>query len=83
MDILYPKEYESRDDWPAVILFHGGHWVNGKAPMMHPVAKKFASRGFVSFTPTYRLQRDHGANPFEALKDAKSAIRYLRDNAKN
>ena len=81
MDVFYPKDYETRKAWPAVILFHGGHWVSGKSSMMHPVAKKFAAKGFVAFTPSYRLQRDHSTTPFEALKDAKSAIRYLRDNA--
>jgi len=81
MDVFYPKNYETRDDWPAVILFHGGHWIGGKPSMMHHIALKFAAKGFVAFTPVYRLQNDHEASPFEALKDAKSAIRYLRKHA--
>lgn len=81
MDAFYPKDYESKNQWPAVLLFHGGHWVGGKKSMMHPVAKNFSSKGFVAFSVQYRLQNEHNTTPFEALKDAKSAIRYLRNNA--
>lgn len=81
MDVFYPKKYETKENWPAVIFFHGGHWVGGQKSMMHPVSKKFAAKGFVAFSVQYRLQKEHNATPFEALMDAKSAIRYVRENA--
>jgi acetyl esterase/lipase len=35
----------------------------------------------VCFLPDYRVSKRHNTTPFESLKDAKSAIRYLRQNA--
>ena len=81
MDVFYPKDYEDSEEHPAVILFHGGHWIGGNKSMMHPVAKKFTAKGFVAFSVQYRLERENGSTPFDALKDAKSAIRYIRKNA--
>ncbi|WP_313790382.1 alpha/beta hydrolase [Flagellimonas okinawensis] len=44
-------------------------------------AKYFSRRGLVSFLVDYRTESKNNTTPFESLKDAKSAIRYIRENA--
>ena len=36
----------------------------------------------VAFSVEYRIRNKHGTSPIEAMEDAKSAIRYIRSNAK-
>jgi acetyl esterase/lipase len=78
--IHYPKKVKKRQ--AAIIFFHGGRWNNGTAEQFSPQSKYLASKGIVAISASYRLKNIHGTTPKEALEDAKSAIRYLRLNAK-
>jgi acetyl esterase/lipase len=60
----------------AVVLLHGGGWVAGDATWMYPRARRFADRGMVTVSVDYRL-----GDPRLATADARSVIRWLRDNA--
>lgn len=60
----------------AVVLLHGGGWVAGDATWMYPRARRFAERGMLTVSVEYRL-----GNPRLATADARSTIRWLRDNA--
>lgn len=66
---------------PALVLFHGGGWATGRPRHFERQARHFASRGFAVFLPEYRLKREHGTSPYESVKDAKSAIRWVRQNS--
>jgi acetyl esterase/lipase len=44
-------------------------------------AKYLSQRGIVCFLVDYRTKNGNNSSPFESLKDAKSAIRYIRKNA--
>ncbi len=66
---------------PALVLFHGGGWATGRPQHFERQAKHFASLGFAVFLPEYRLKREHGTSPYESVKDAKSAIRWVRQNS--
>jgi len=63
---------------PAIVFFFGGGWVNGDPTQFQLQAEYLATRGIVVFCPDYRIKSLHSATPFESVKDAKSAIRYLK-----
>ena len=78
--IHYPEKVKKRH--AAIIFFHGGGWNNGTAEQFLPQSEYLASQGMVAIRASYRLKNVHGTTPKEALEDAKSAIRFLRLNAK-
>ncbi|CAN5908694.1 alpha/beta hydrolase [soil metagenome] len=84
LDLLfyYPDKYLNNKEYPAIVLFFGGGWLNGNIYQFEKQAKYFASRGMVAVLAHYRIFKNHKTTPFEAVKDAKSAIRYLRSNSK-
>ena len=79
--IDYPPGFDANGSCPAIIFFFGGGWVRGNPGHFEPQAAYFAERGMVCIRADYRVQTRHGTTPFEALKDAKSAIRFVRENA--
>jgi acetyl esterase/lipase len=67
---------------PAIVFFYGGGWSRGTPIQFYPEARHFARRGYVAITVDYRVAATHaGATPFDALADAKSAIRFVRAHA--
>ena len=64
----------------AIIIIHGGGWRSGDKSQHFPLAQKLASLGYVCFTPEYRLSTE--AIFPAAIYDLKSAIRWVRANAK-
>lgn len=81
MSVYYPSDFDKTSRHPAMIFFFGGGWYNGSLTQFEEHAKYFSKRGIVCFLPAYRVQEQHGTTPFQALMDAKSAIRYLRQHA--
>jgi acetyl esterase/lipase len=81
MEIYYPENLKPSEKYPAMIYFFGGGWKNGTTKQFEPQAKYFSSRGIICVLADYRVKKRQGTSPFESLKDAKSAIRYLRINA--
>ena len=81
MHIDYPLGYDASLSYPAIVFFFGGGWNGGSIGQFAPHAKYFASRGMICFRADYRVKSRQGTTPFESLKDAKSAIRYLRAHA--
>lgn len=77
----YPHENVKNETYPAIIFFFGGGWNSSNITQFEPHAKHFASRGMVAILADYRVRDKHGTTPFDAVADAKSAIRYLRENA--
>lgn len=78
--IHYPEKVKKRH--AAIIFFHGGGWNSGTAEQFLPQSEYLASQGMIAISASYRLKNIHGTTPKEALEDAKSAIRFLRLNAK-
>lgn len=78
MEIHYPKNYESGQQLPAIIFYFGGGWNGGNIGQFRPHAQYFSSRGIIAVLADYRVKSRQGTTPFDAVKDAKSAIRYLR-----
>lgn len=81
MDIYFPPEGNPSESYPAMVFFFGGGWNGGAVDQFEEHAKYFASRGIVCLLADYRVKTRQKATPFESLKDAKSAVRYIRENA--
>jgi len=82
MDVYFPDDIEESERYPAMIFFFGGGWNGGTGSQFEEHAKYFSSKGIACFLAEYRVKNPHKASPFESLKDAKSAIRFVRSNAK-
>jgi acetyl esterase len=65
---------------PAIVFFFGGGWVTGDPSQFKLQAEYLATRGIIAFCPDYRTYSHYSTSPFESVKDAKSAIRYLKIN---
>ncbi len=81
LHVFYPEGHKKTDKTPVIIFFHGGGWAGGSYKKFLTEANYFANRGIVAITAEYRIRNKHNTTPFEAVNDAKSAIRYLRLHA--
>lgn len=66
---------------PAIVFFFGGAWTSGTVMQFVTQATHFAQRGMVAILADYRVFGRHGTTAFDAMADAKSAIRWVRANA--
>lgn len=81
MKVYYPEKRDKTQQYPAIVFFFGGGWTSGNIAQFAPHANYFSKRGMVCFLVDYRVTSRHQSTPFESLKDAKSAIRYIREHA--
>ena len=77
LDLYLPKGRTKAT--PAIIFIHGGAWKSGKRSDMKFYCVKFAEKGYVTATVTYRLM-DEALFP-APVQDVKCAVRWLRANA--
>ncbi|MGE0449903.1 MAG: alpha/beta hydrolase [Vicinamibacterales bacterium] len=71
----------SHEPRPAIVFFFGGGWVRGSVEQLVPQSRHLAQRGMVAIVADYRVYERHGTWAFEAIADAKSAIRWVRAHA--
>ena len=81
LHVYNPTNFDTQTMHNAIIFFHGGGWNNGSHKAFKRQSLYFASRGMVAISAEYRLKNTHGTTPYDAVEDAKSAIRYVRANA--
>jgi acetyl esterase/lipase len=79
--LFQPDDLKPTDRRPAIIFFFGGGWQSGSPRQFLPQCKYLASRGMVAAAADYRVASRHNVKAIDCVKDAKSAIRYLRKNA--
>lgn len=80
--VRYPPHFKKSRKYPTIIFFFGGGWNGGTPKQFQPQAEYFASRGMITVLADYRVKSRHQTTPYEAVSDAKSAIRFLRKYAK-
>lgn len=81
LDIYFPENYVAGNAHPAIVFFFGGGWNGGDVNQFVHQAKYFTKRGMVCFLADYRVKKRQQTNPYESVKDAKSAIRFIRKHA--
>jgi len=68
---------------PVALFFHSSTWDNGLVSQFAPHAIYFASRGITGILLDYRVTaRFPGCTPLDAAADARSAVRWVREHAK-
>ncbi|WP_157961176.1 DUF459 domain-containing protein [Lutibacter citreus] len=84
-DSLYLHVFKpqlSKKPTAAIVFFFGGGWTGGNPEQFYQQSEYFASRGMLAIAAEYRVKNTHGTSPFECVEDAKSAIRWVREHAK-
>ncbi|WP_246560521.1 alpha/beta hydrolase [Zobellia russellii] len=81
MHFRYPEKVQPNKTYPAIVFFFGGGWNGGTITQFEDQANYFASRGMIGVLVDYRVKSRHGTTPFEAVSDAKTAIRFVRGYA--
>jgi len=81
MEFIKPESFNNEKALPAIVFFFGGGWNNGDIKQFEPQAKYFSKRGMVCVLVDYRVRDRQQSTPFESLKDAKSAMRFIRKHA--
>ncbi len=79
--VFYPPSFQPAQKLPALLSFHGGGWAIGTPTFYFPASAYFASRGMITFSFQYRLSGAHGSSAEESVRDARTAIRWVRKNA--
>ena len=81
LEVISPVDMDQSKDYPAMVFFFGGGWNSGTTQQFKMQADHFSTLGIVCFLVDYRVKSRNHTTPFESLKDAKSAMRFVRANA--
>jgi acetyl esterase len=80
--LYFPKSWKPADRRPGIVFFFGGGFVNGNPRQFTTKAEYLAARGMVAASAEYRIKNTHHTGPEKCIEDAKSAVRWLRINAR-
>ncbi|MBM3981992.1 MAG: hypothetical protein FJ304_17300 [Planctomycetes bacterium] len=80
--VYAPADAKPGDNRTAIVFFFGGGWSNWNPTQFEPFARHFAGLGCVAICADYRVSSRHKTTPTDAVRDAKSAVRYVREHAK-
>ena len=80
--IFEPEEHKKSDKRPAVVFFFGGGWRAGTPGQFEMQCKYLATRGMVAITADYRVSTRNGTKATACVEDGKSAVRWIRKNAR-
>ena len=73
--------HQPTDHRPAIVFFFGGGWNNGTPKQFEPHCRMLAAQGMVAITADYRVASRHQVKVVDCVRDAKSAVRWVRQNA--
>ena len=79
LDLYTPANLD--EDRPGLIFIHGGGWEQGHRNDYRIYTTSFAQDGYVAATISYRFAQD--AKFPGCVEDAKCAVRWMRENAKD
>ena len=82
INLYFPEGWKPSDHRPGIVLFFGGGFVAGTPAQFTTKAEYLASRGMVAASAEYRIKNKHQTPPEKCAEDAKSAVRWVRINAR-
>jgi len=86
LHVFEPEGFAKTDRRAVFLTVHGGGWRGGVPQRMYAFADYFAKKGMVGISLEYRLaagKPEVGAlTPLDCVQDVKSAVRYLKANAR-
>ena len=77
----FPEGWKAEDKRSGIIFFFGGGWSNGSPEQFLKQAEYLASRGMVAARADYRVKSRDGVTPDDCVRDARSAMRWMKKNA--
>lgn len=80
--ILKPADAAPESPRPGMVFFYGGGWKGRSMVHFQKQGEHLVERGMIAVLPDYRSESMYGGTPFDCVEDAKSAMRYVRGNAK-
>ena len=87
IDVFHTNQSYEHGNNTAIVFFHGGGWAFGTPGEFFTTCERYAEMGIVTFSVEYRLSIDNGVtpgktiSPIESVMDARSAMRWVRENA--
>ena len=82
LHLFNPAGWQASDKRACYITIHGGGWTGGEPRRMYPFADHYAKLGLVGISVRYRLHNAKlNVSVFDCVKDARSAVRYVRAHA--
>ncbi|WP_321343099.1 alpha/beta hydrolase fold domain-containing protein [uncultured Draconibacterium sp.] len=82
LHIFKPENFPDKEKHPAIVFFFAGGWNVGTPLQFYRECAYYASKGFVAISANYRINYLNHTSPFESVEDAKDAIRWVREHAK-
>lgn len=79
--VTKPPQWKADQARPAIVFFHGGGWTGGAPGQFSQHSQYLASRGMVAVQVQYRLLKGKKSPPDDCIRDAKSAMRWVRSHA--
>ncbi len=79
--VYLPLDWSKSDSRTGIVFFGGGGWIAQNPAQFMRQAVHLAEHGVVAITAAYRTRSQNGTTPFESVKDAKSAVRWMRSSA--
>ena len=80
--IYEPKGHKAGGRRPGIVFFFGVSWIGGTPKQFQEHCQYLVSKGMVAMTADYRVAKRHGTKPFHCVRDGKSAVRWVRQNAR-
>ncbi|MFM9961440.1 MAG: family 16 glycoside hydrolase [Planctomycetaceae bacterium] len=83
-DLYVPLNRDEAARSPAVVIIHGGGWTGGKRDAARElnIGTTLAANGYVGMSIDYLLATDDKPSWPQNIHDCKTAVRWLRANAK-
>ena len=82
LDIYEEPKFKENKLKPAIVFFFGGGWSSGSPKQFEAQSRYFASRGMVAVAADYRVRSRNQSKVIDSVSDARSAVRWVRANAK-
>lgn len=81
LQYLIPQIAPKGNGYPCIVFYFGGGWNAGNVEMFRPHSERLVKLGMVCVLVEYRTKSSDGVLPFDCVTDARSSIRYVRENA--
>ncbi len=82
LNIYTPINHLTNPPTAAIIYFFGGAFLHGSPGQYEEHCKYFSDRGIVAISADYRVISRNKGNALNCIYDAKTAVRYVREHAK-
>lgn len=82
LSVFNPPGHQPEKAKPAIVFYHGGGFNVGAPSNFYAQAQYLASRGMVAISVEYRIRSRHQTTQREAIYDAFSAMRWVKQHTR-